>query len=80
MIFLLAILLLLLIIILFWNIVIYLTHFDKETAELYRKKELSLIGRLRVNIHLGMCFKCQNLIDDSSEERLLEDHLIDPED
>ena len=39
-------------------------HYTKEELELYRNKDMSLLGRLSCAAHLRECQECRSLLDE----------------
>ena len=43
-------------------------HYTKEELDLYRNKEMSVLGRLSCSAHLNSCPECSRLLEELTED------------
>jgi hypothetical protein len=43
-------------------------HYSKEELDLYRNKEMSVLGRLSCSAHLKSCPECSALLEELTED------------
>lgn len=50
-------------------------HYSKEELDMFRNKELSLLGQIICSAHLRECRQCMNMLRELEEEDRLLDEL-----